>query len=202
MKGVVVGMVAVMLACVAPQGEPGPMGPSGPAGAMGPAGERGSIGPEGPVGPTGAPGGTGAVIWRDAEGRIAGIGDLLIYFDPAGRIWRINKESGRAEPSVTNPGYGVYFATTNCTGEAFYASPAEEPGYPFKYMEDPSYRMRLPTAKYIQMDAGSILKPEGCQQLTPPLNYQLMPESGVPLISVTAPPVLPFVGPLHMERAL
>lgn len=204
--GKLIGCVLVGMFCACIPGPVGPAGPTGPVGPPGAVGEKGDPGPQGvsgpvgPTGPAGDPGGVGGLIWRDKDGQIAGIGADLIYVDPAGWFWRIDPETGRATWGNGSPGYGIYYVAADCTGEGLYAPPLELPGFPFKFNGETNFRARLRTAQFVQATVASIMDSQGCRQLGTPLTHQVMPASGIPQISVTAGPSLPYVGPLHMER--
>lgn len=106
-------------------GAPGAIGDTGAKGAPGepgPAGQRGDVGETGPVGPSGP-----SARWVDANGTVVAATPFVsiglpqvLYFDSAKNIWLMSPESLIVSPVV---GQGTYrsFATSDCSGEAFFS---------------------------------------------------------------------------------
>jgi hypothetical protein len=203
---------AALIACrgpAGPAGEPGrdgtdgAPGATGATGATGPAGTQGDPGPQGPEGPAGAPGVDGmnaGPLWVDAAGTAVYAGPEPLYFDANGYVWRIDPRTGRVIVPDTVP---TYFDTDTCTG-APHLVEIPLPRVPFQVDGDSTWYVRPddmgePTTPFTYFgehtgntDCGSWC--QGCSYTVP-----AVPLADLTVASITAPPVLTFVAPLHVE---
>ena len=109
-------------------GAPGPQGPQGaqgPIGAQGPSGPQGEVGPIGPAGPQGSAG-QGALIVVDSTGAVVGQlvdvtqSTVLVTIGSARYAVQVCDTAGVLCPALqTITTNTLYYATTNCTGQAF-----------------------------------------------------------------------------------
>lgn len=190
----------VLGACSAPGGVDGAAGERGPAGAPGPQGPRGPTGVPGPAGPPGAPGpGAGAgerLVFVDRDGQVVSDGHVYpVHVDAAGRVWPVSTETG--QPAF---GQGLrYFETPDCTGTV-YAAPAM-PRQPFALAgDDGGARIRPDDEPTVDRDVRSIQMPQTGGDVTCSAYVVRMATITLPPLQPVAPPVLPFRGPLHIER--
>lgn len=195
-------VVLAVLGCVGPRGDSGPAGipgPQGPQGEVGPQGPVGAAGPQGepgPAGPTGVPGGPGGLVWKDAAGKIAGIGDALVYFDTNGYEWGIDRESGAATAMDYSPTIR-YWSHANCTGVEYLGLPAPAPRVAFR-LDGANLYSRQDDAAIVTAVANSLRSTGGTCE-----NRGALTVTGLPMTSLVSIaghiPMLSFVGPLHRE---
>lgn len=192
--------LSLAFACAVPvQGEPGEPGPQGPAG---PKGDKGDTGIQGPPG---SPGGSGQLIWRDADGRVAGDGLNLIWVDTStGYVWHIDRETAQVDlkAHVVIDSWH-YWESTDCSGEELVRfHPAETdlpaPRIPFQLSSSSGFRVRTDSAAALLITARSI-RDSGCRTMASQVTGSFVALSQMPVVAA-APPTLPFTGPLHIER--
>jgi hypothetical protein len=139
-------VVLPIVACSSSSGTPGPPGPSGAAGVPGTPGTPGAPGANGAQGPAGL---SGAGVPR----RLQADGGLVGYIDNSGAVWvpsigcSLFLATTGWGPGTMNPNYPilewlwvtptgpnhplqaqVFYATANCTGQAYVAATGISPG--------------------------------------------------------------------------
>jgi hypothetical protein len=190
-------MVGLLSACI--PGPMGPAGPAGPAGEIGPAGLTGPAGPQGPIGPSGIPGGPGAIVWKDINGKIAGVGTLLRHFDEAGYQWIIDRETAQISVPVINVQH--YWTGPNCTGVEFIVSnDLPSPMTVIQFSDGGALKVRtlaavIETFTVISMTGGS---PSGCAA-TGPYQSKGIQASAFATLDLSVPS-LGLDPPLRLDR--
>lgn len=134
----------------------------------------------------------------DARDRIAGRGAELVYFDPNGRQWMIDRETGQVEdvPSL----YGShYWEDLDCKGTEYidFVIPPEV-GAPFHLASETEYRVRDARAAIasilVRSTAGGSGSP-GCRNQAPYV-FRGIAMTGIPIVPLDRP-VLSFTPPLR-----
>lgn len=187
------------------KGEPGLVGPQGADGRPGPQGPKGDVGTQGPPG---APGGSGQLVWADAAGSIVGeVSEGLRWVALAdGMVWHIDPGSGQVDitqhewPRAGTGTPTYYWASTDCSGEVLItAEAANLPREPIRYAGETAFRARpdaLQPATVLARSRKALSNPASCDG--PDVTGQFFQRSDFTV--VPAPPLLPFTGPLHIER--
>jgi hypothetical protein len=200
-------------------GRPGPEGPTGSQGASdapgprGPSGPPGLSGPIGPSGPAGTRGRAGpGVVWKDVNGQQINAvafhrgptnvgGDWLYVADSNGIVWIAYTMEGHALPTFSRWGPQVGYASTDCSGTAYFVAPDVPSRYSIGTLSPPPWDVvalsdtaaNVPFMLASQSDLGGA----NCRAAGP------IQASGVPLtevLPVQAPTTL-FAAPAHPEYA-
>lgn len=197
---VVIVVVAILAGCTggAP-GSGGTQGPKGDPGSQGPAGVQGPPGPQGAVGPPGAAGELGPrFVWVDVDGKEFGPVSLFYHVDETtGFAWGVDRET--ATVGVNFGSSYTYFENSDCSGPPLVL--AVLPRQPFKIDADGGWRVRSDTTSSTRVTALSwrVGARGGCSSLgVTGVAVQVIPLP--PERPDVVPPVLPFRGPLHVER--
>jgi hypothetical protein len=192
-------MACVMIGCVesAPGGS-GAQGPKGDPGPMGPPGPQGPPGIQGPVGPAGSSDG---LIYVDADGREVGPAYSIMTVDVHGLVWIMDTETVRTGElnGIPYPAVSPYYTTTDCSGTVYVSA---APLTPFKGDPDGGWYVRAATDPAVPRVVRSVRYSWG-GPCTSHGDAGVGPLRLIPLPSERfdiAPPVLPFRGPLHVER--
>jgi hypothetical protein len=198
--------VAVVLAfslgmgCTGAKGDKGDQGEPGPAGPAGATGPQGIQGDPGIQGPPGSPGGSGQLVWVDPQGRVAGDGLNLLWVEISGLVWHISRETGQVD--LVRHGalrYDSYWVSGDCTGDELLNAVIPEPRVPFRFAGETSFRVRADDAQIMSIAPGSTRDADGCRAVSGVALQPAIRLAGIPYVAIT-PPVLPFAGPLHVER--
>ncbi len=138
-------------------------------------------------------------MFIDRDGRVVSDGPLYpVHIDEAGRVWSLNMETG--QPAPVDGGHW-YFETTDCTGPA-YVLP-HMPRQPFMLPGDEGgVRIRPDDESAVERDVRSVQARQtgGGVSCSPYVAATRMATITLPSLQPVTPPVLPFRGPLHIER--
>ncbi|HET9554355.1 MAG TPA: hypothetical protein VFP50_15440 [Anaeromyxobacteraceae bacterium] len=152
------------------------------------------------------PGGPGAIVWKDAAGVLAGLGDRLLTVDAAGLWWPVSVETGQVNGYALNYGPAdatYYFTSTDCTGTEYLGGSLPPPRMPFDYGQETVLRVRQDAAALQQIIYRSTRTwaAPACRATLPGgIVAMVLDSSKAPQDPALHFPVLPTNGPLHMER--
>ena len=179
----------------AASGGDGTDGMQGPPGPQGPAGLQGPVGPQGPAGP---PGGGGArLVTVDVDGREAGVDGYHVA--DSGLVLILDYETGQAASHYKDLSWNSGYAEPDCAGPLLLAYPLQ-PRMPFALGDGLGWRVRGDAAASRSVAFKSRkLKAGDCENFATPVE-QNYPAFEVPPPSMSSLPVLPFRGPLHIEK--
>lgn len=210
MRTTLLVVMLALAACTTPapggdgsEGERGPAGPPGPAGEVGPPGPQGPAGPQGDTGAVGPAGPAGAsgdgYVWVDADGRDVAPSSSLLHVDASGRVFYLDQETGQPLAAYDNLQATTGYERPGCAPPLLMAYPMT-PRVPFALGDDAGYRVRADDAFSRRVSFASTGLPDGgCSDISPP-RVQPFPAFEVPSPTLPRLPVLPFRGPLHLER--
>lgn len=137
-------------------------------------------------------------VWVDAMGREVASAGALWHVDEAGRVFPIDVETGQPADSYGNLAMLSGYERPDCEGSLMVGQ-SVPPRVPFSLGDGMGYRVREDDAPSSPAAFRSRRLPSGvCQEYLVPQLHPVAFEAPPP--SLPGVPVLPYLGPLHVER--